>query len=100
MKKETFCAVCGKKQVFHENLCKDCFSKDHPLFLEKSESIELKFCRDCGSMNSGHRWLEALPLNPQSEPIMSTIMQKFWKIAKVSPITSNVSIDKINIIRA
>ncbi|MFX0205386.1 MAG: NMD3-related protein [Candidatus Hodarchaeota archaeon] len=97
MKKEFFCAVCGDEQVFHENLCKVCYSNDHPLFLEKPESIELKFCRDCNSINTGHRWLETIPQNPRSEPIMSTIMQKFWKIAKVTPITSTVSIEKIDI---
>ncbi|MFX1512129.1 MAG: NMD3-related protein [Promethearchaeota archaeon] len=97
MKKNPFCVVCGEKEVFYENLCLKCYSNDNPLVLEEPTSIKLEFCRDCGALSSSHRWLDANPENPYSDPILSELLHKFWKKGKVLDTTS-ISLDKIQIV--
>ena len=68
MKLETNCVVCGNKEVYLENLCKNCFAKDHPFVESPPEKIEIRFCTDCGDLKSSNRWLTALPFEARKEP--------------------------------
>jgi len=53
-----FCAICGREvDVYYDNLCLDCFRKNHPL-LSKPLKLKITICRECNSIFYLNKWVK------------------------------------------
>ncbi|MFW9994429.1 MAG: NMD3-related protein [Candidatus Odinarchaeota archaeon] len=49
------CASCGADNAEFDNLCQECFLKDHPVILRRS-SFKIPVCRECGNVYYTGSW--------------------------------------------
>ena len=50
-KKGRFCAICGTiNGPFIDNLCENCYKKEHPLEIKKLDSLQVEICPECESL--------------------------------------------------
>ncbi len=57
MSPKLFCAECGKTGTpLIENLCPDCYVKNHPPLEFKSPPLN-RICRECSATQRAHRWV-------------------------------------------
>ena len=66
-----FCVSCGKKNLFKDNLCKQCYLKYNPE-LKKAKKIVLSVCKICNTYQSEHQWL---PLKDYGEALKKVVLR-------------------------
>jgi len=74
------CISCGKKEIFYEHLCRECFLEVHP-FVKHKKKLKLVSCINCELIYLGGHWTNSYLADIGSSKvndILSNYLQKEW----------------------
>ena len=78
------CIRCGRLlepgEPSYDGMCLECFLEERRL-ADIPEKLEFEYCRSCGAIRYGHRWLDPLPLEEASRRYLELYLSERLRAA-------------------